>query len=159
MPGIGGMANPSPLASFTLTAGAAGDFTARAAGTPAPGRGGPRAPAGVKPPAMVRAKERGGDLSYAESQGRHLFAQYCTTCHGDEGRGDGQNASNLDPAPPDLTAPTSDKDAAFLTRVISQGSAAVGRSPLSPPWGRSLTRQQIEYLVMYCQSLGRKKPA
>jgi mono/diheme cytochrome c family protein len=107
----------------------------------------------------IRAKERGGDLSYAESQGRHLFAQYCATCHGDEGRGDGQNASNLEPAPPDLTAPTSGKDATFLTKVIAQGSAAVGRSPLSPPWGRSLTRQQIEYLVMYCQSLNRKKPA
>lgn len=120
---------------------------------------GPRSQPGDPMLDAIRAKERGGDLSYGESQGRHLFAQYCTTCHGDEGRGDGQNASNLDPAPPDLTAQTSGKDATFLTKVIAQGSAAVGRSPLSPPWGRSLTRQQIEYLVMYCQSLGRKKPA
>jgi len=107
----------------------------------------------------IRAKERGGDLSYAESQGRHLFAQYCTTCHGDEGRGDGQNASNLDPAPPDLAAQDRGRDAAYLTTVIAQGSVAVGRSALSPPWGRSLTQQQIAYLVVYCQALGRKKPA
>jgi mono/diheme cytochrome c family protein len=120
---------------------------------------GPRSQPGDPMLDAIRAKERGGDLSYAESQGRHLFAHYCSTCHGDEGRGDGQNASNLDPAPPDLTAPTSGKDSGFLTTAISQGSAAVGRSPLSPPWGRSLTRQQIEYLVVYCQSLGRKKPA
>jgi mono/diheme cytochrome c family protein len=106
----------------------------------------------------IRAKERSGDLSYAESQGRNLFAQYCTTCHGDEGHGDGQNASNLDPAPPDLSAPNGGRDAAYLTTVISQGSVAVGRSPLSPPWGRSLTHQQIAYLVVYCQALGRRKP-
>jgi mono/diheme cytochrome c family protein len=122
-------------------------------------RRGPRPQPGDPMLDAIRAKERGGDLSYAESQGRHLFAQYCSTCHGDEGRGDGQNASNLEPAPPDLTVPTSVRETAFLTTVISQGSAAVGRSPLSPPWGRSLTHQQIEYLVAYCQSLGRNKPA
>jgi hypothetical protein len=43
-------------------------------------------------------------------------------------------------------------------RVIAQGSAAAGRSPLSPPWGRSLSAQQIDYLVEYCQALGRKTP-
>ena len=46
----------------------------------------------------IRAGERGsGNLTYAESQGKTLFGQYCATCHGDEGRGDGQNASNLTP--------------------------------------------------------------
>ena len=107
----------------------------------------------------IRAEERGGSLSYSESQGRHLFLQYCATCHGDEGQGDGQNASNLDPPPPNLTNAKSATDAVYLTRVITQGSAAVGRSPLSPPWGRSLTHQEIEYLVSYCQSLGRKNPS
>ncbi len=48
-------------------------------------------------------------------------------------------------------------DQALVRKVIAEGSAAVGRSPLSPPWGRSLTRQQIDYLVAYCQALGRKK--
>ena len=102
----------------------------------------------------IRAEERVGGLSYGEGQGKHLFAQYCATCHGDEGKGDGQNASNLNPAPPDLTSKNV-RDAAYLHRVIAQGSAAVGRSPLSPPWGRSLTTQQIDYLVAYCRALAR----
>jgi hypothetical protein len=38
-----------------------------------------------------------------------------------------------------------------------EGSAAVGRSPLSPPWGRTLSAQQIDYLTLYCQALARKK--
>jgi mono/diheme cytochrome c family protein len=106
----------------------------------------------------IRAEERTGNLTYVESQGQHLFVRYCATCHGDEARGDGQNASNLSPAPPDMTAAKTPPDPALIRRVIAEGSAAVGRSPLSPPWGRSLSQQQIDYLVAYCQSLGRKRP-
>lgn len=105
----------------------------------------------------IRAEERGENLTYVESQGRRLFVHYCATCHGDEARGDGQNASNLTPAPPDMTASKTLQDPALIRRVIAEGSAAVGRSPLSPPWGRSLSQQQIDYLVAYCQSIGRKK--
>jgi len=103
----------------------------------------------------IRADERVGGLSYGEGQGKRLFTQYCATCHGDEGKGDGQNASNLNPPPPDLTTSKGARDAAYLHRVIAQGSAAVGRSALSPPWGRSLTTQQIDYLVAYCRALAR----
>jgi mono/diheme cytochrome c family protein len=106
----------------------------------------------------IRAEERTGNLTYVESKGQHLFVRYCATCHGDEARGDGQNASNLSPAPPDMTAAKTPPDPALIRRVIAEGSAAVGRSPLSPPWGRSLSQQQIDYLVAYCQSLGRQKP-
>ena len=102
----------------------------------------------------IRAEEREGNLTYAESQGRALFVRYCATCHGDTGRGDGQNASNLNPPPPDLTASTEGKDPAFMRRVVTEGSAAVGRSPLSPPFGRSLNPQQIDYLVAYCRRMG-----
>lgn len=106
----------------------------------------------------IRTDERVGNLSYSEGQGKHLFVQYCATCHGDEGRGDGQNASNLNPPPPDMTTSKNARDAAYLRRVITQGSAATGRSPLSPPWGRSLSAQQIDYLIAYCEALTRKKP-
>ena len=106
----------------------------------------------------IRAEERAGDLSYAESQGKILFAHYCATCHGDEGKGDGQNASNLNPPPSDMTVSKNMRDPALLRKVIAEGSAAIGRSPQSPPWGRSLSRQQIDYLVAYYQSMGRTKP-
>jgi len=106
----------------------------------------------------IRAAERAGDLSYTESQGKHLFVHYCATCHGEDGKGDGQNASNLSPPPPDMSVSKNTRDPALLRKVIAEGSAAIGRSPQSPPWGRSLSRQQIDYLVAYCQSLDRKKP-
>jgi mono/diheme cytochrome c family protein len=116
----------------------------------------------AEPPAdsmldAIRAEEKAQGLTYAEGQGRHLFEHYCVTCHGDGGQGDGENASNLNPPPPDLTTSKSAADENYLRRVIAEGSAAVGRSALSPPWGRSLSPQEIEYLVLYCQALQRKK--
>jgi mono/diheme cytochrome c family protein len=120
-------------------------------------RGAPKQAPGDPLLDAIRAEEREGNLSYNEGQGRHLFVQYCSTCHGDEGKGDGQNASNLNPPPPDMTTSTSSRDVQYVRRVIAEGSAAVGRSPLSPPWGRSLSRQQIDDLVAYCQSLNRTK--
>ena len=121
-------------------------------------KAGPESTPGEPMLAPIRAEERAGDLSYAESQGKVLFAHYCATCHGDEGKGDGQNASNLNPPPPAMSVSTNTRDPALLRKVIGEGSAAIGRSPQSPPWGRSLSRQQIDYLVAYCQSMERRKP-
>ena len=37
------------------------------------------------------------------ARGRTIFAQYCVSCHGVKGRGDGFNATHLDPRPRDLS--------------------------------------------------------
>lgn len=105
----------------------------------------------------LRGEEKQVGLTYAESLGRPVFAHYCAACHGDTGKGDGENAYTLTPRPPDFTTSKSMADAAYVRRVIMGGSAAVGRSPLSPPWGRTLTAQQVDYLVLYCQAIARKK--
>ncbi len=105
----------------------------------------------------IHADERKGNLSHTESQGKRLFVQYCAICHGEGGKGDGQNASNLNPPPSDMTMSKGGRDAAYIRKVIAEGSAAIGRSPLSPPWGHSLSQQQIDDLVAYCESLGREK--
>jgi mono/diheme cytochrome c family protein len=119
-----------------------------------------RAPVKPADPAVeaLRAEEQAEGLSYAQGQGQQLFAHYCATCHGDGGKGDGQNASNLTPPVGDLTTSKDLADASYVKRVIAQGSAAVGRSPLSPPWGRNLSSQEIDYLTQYCQALATKKP-
>jgi mono/diheme cytochrome c family protein len=106
----------------------------------------------------LRAEDRAAGLTYAQGEGKDLFDHYCATCHGEDGKGDGENASNLNPPVPDLTAAKSAEDAALVRRVIAEGSAAVGRSPLSPPWGRSLSPQEIEYLTLYCRGLAAGKP-
>ncbi len=115
------------------------------------------APPGEPMTDAMRAEERAAGLNYSESLGRTVFLQYCATCHGDSGKGDGQNASNLTPPPPDMTTSKNMADPDYVRRVIVEGSAALGRSPLSPPWGRTLSPQDIEYVTRYCQALARKK--
>jgi mono/diheme cytochrome c family protein len=73
--------------------------------------------------------------------GRALYQQYCSMCHGPQGKGDGPAATAMNPKPRDHTDGRymnvlSD---AHLTAVISAGGAAVQRSPLMPSWQGTLS--------------------
>ncbi|SDN45544.1 Cytochrome c [Lutimaribacter pacificus] len=46
-------------------------------------------------------------------EGRALFTENCAMCHGPAGRGDGELAAGLDPAPPDLTTIAARNEGAF----------------------------------------------
>ena len=93
-------------------------------------------------------------LTYEQRQGKYLFRKYCVICHGDDGKGDGFNAYNLDPKPRDFT------DVALMHsltderifRVISGGGRSVNKSPLMPSWGGRLQKDEINYLVTYVRS-------
>jgi mono/diheme cytochrome c family protein len=97
--------------------------------------------------------------SYEMRLGKHVFQHYCQTCHGETGAGDGFNAFNLDPRPRDLSDPAfqSKKSDADLADAVRRGGSGVGLSPLMPPWGRTLSAQEIDQVVLYIRSL--KKPA
>jgi mono/diheme cytochrome c family protein len=97
-------------------------------------------------------------LSRVQTEGKRLFAHYCATCHGAAGQGDGQNAYNLDPAPPDFGASLKQHPHSYWRQIIESGSAAVGRSPLCPPWGRSRTGEEIDALLAYLETLSQPSP-
>jgi mono/diheme cytochrome c family protein len=92
-------------------------------------------------------------LSRDQTEGKRLFVHYCITCHGEVGRGDGQNAYNLDPRPPDFSESLREHTPTYWRDIIQGGTAAVGRSPLCPPWGRNLTDQEMDALVSYLSVL------
>jgi mono/diheme cytochrome c family protein len=96
-------------------------------------------------------------LQRAEDRGHQLFAAYCMTCHGEQGAGDGQNASRLQPRPPDLRAALEARGPEYAWRVIEVGTAALGRSPLCPPRQRQLTADQIDSVVSYLRLLARER--
>lgn len=90
-------------------------------------------------------------LTYEQRQGRHLYAKYCTVCHGTEGKGDGFNAFNLDPKPRDFTDikymnALSDSR---LLETVSQGGKGVNKSVLMPSWGGRLSKSELEYIIAY----------
>jgi len=104
-----------------------------------------------------QAQEEG--LNRTQTEGRRLFGQYCTTCHGERGEGDGQNAYNLEPKPPDFRQSLGAHPPSYWRQIIGGGSAAVGRSPLCPPWGRALSTREIDTLIAYLEALGRANPS
>jgi mono/diheme cytochrome c family protein len=95
------------------------------------------------------------ELGYNAREGRAVYRHYCLNCHGEEGKGDGFNAYNLDPKPQSLADSTfqaEHSDADLLT-AIRLGGPAVGRSTGMPPWGRTLSQRQTQNIVEYLRAL------
>jgi cytochrome c oxidase cbb3-type subunit III len=96
-------------------------------------------------------------ITYAADaeEGKKLYGQYCALCHGQSGKGDGPGAANLNPKPRDHTdkeymSKLSDDD---LLKVIKNGGASIGKSPLMPPWGGALKDDQIKDVIAYVRTL------
>jgi mono/diheme cytochrome c family protein len=100
-----------------------------------------------------------GALSAQEARGHRVFLQRCATCHGPQGRGDGQNAYNLQPPPPDFQESLARLSVADRRRIIEAGTAALGRSALCPPWGRSLGADDVDALLAWLDVAGRPAAA
>jgi mono/diheme cytochrome c family protein len=84
-----------------------------------------------------------------------LYRRLCSGCHGETGKGDGPNASNLP------IAPARHADAALMARrtddwlfdIIARGGYPMGRHPFMPPYGDLLTPRQIRDMVAHLRQL------
>jgi cytochrome c oxidase cbb3-type subunit 3 len=87
--------------------------------------------------------------------GGALYPQYCRTCHGPQGKGDGPAAAVMNLRPRDHTdgCYMNALSDAHLITVTSEGGAAVQRSPLMPLWKGALTPQQIRDVIAYLRTL------
>jgi mono/diheme cytochrome c family protein len=72
-----------------------------------------------------------GDLDGAKK----VFAERCATCHGTAGAGDGPAAASLNPKPRAFGDKAWQKTITddHIEKIIKDGGAAVGKSPLMPP--------------------------
>lgn len=85
-----------------------------------------------------------------------VFKFYCAQCHGLGGKGDGPNVTKDFPVTPrDFTsAKEMDKlSDADMKNVILDGGPAVSKSPLMPPWGKTLTSEQVDGLIKHLRKL------
>jgi cytochrome c553 len=90
-----------------------------------------------------------------QSEGKKLYLTYCSSCHGDNGKGDGPAAQSLPVKPANHTAGAvmnqlTDK---FLMEIISKGGSAVGKSPMMPAWGGQFKENQLRDIVAYVRSI------
>ena len=89
------------------------------------------------------------------SEGKKLYLTYCSSCHGENGKGDGPAAQSLPVKPANHTDgavmnPLSDK---FLLDIISKGGPAVGKSPVMPGWGSQIQEPQQRDILAYIRSI------
>ena len=88
-------------------------------------------------------------------QGKKLYGQFCASCHGQSGKGDGAAAAALNPKPRDHTNKEymSKMSNDEMLKVIKDGGASIGKSPLMPPWGATLKDDQIQDVIAYIRTL------
>ena len=83
--------------------------------------------------------------------GKTVYDTNCSSCHGPEGKGDGPAGAALNPKPADLS--TSALDEAGMVKIVTEGGAAVGKSPLMVAWKGTLNETQIADVVAHLRSL------
>ena len=82
------------------------------------------------------------------------FGTVCGTCHGLEGKGDGVAAAGLNPKPAAFGDPEfwKTRDEAHIKKVIKEGGASVGKSPMMAPFGAQFNDEQIAALAAHVMS-------
>jgi hypothetical protein len=82
-------------------------------------------------------------------EGKRLYEQHCTICHGPTGGGDGEAGKTLTPPPPNIAAlgkmPTATDGYVYWT--IAEGGVPVGTA--MPPFKNLLKEDEIWKLILY----------
>ena len=92
-------------------------------------------------------------VSAESSPGARLFAERCTPCHGDGGRGDGPLVlAGQIAAPPDFTQPATMSVAG--EQAIFDTITAGRIEKMMPPWADALTADERRALAQFVLELG-----
>jgi mono/diheme cytochrome c family protein len=106
------------------------------------------------PPEVKRWRNPATQDAFDAAQARSLYREKCASCHGDTGKGDGDDAPLWGPKPTDFTsARLASQSDGELFYKISQG-----RRPM-PGFRNRLTDRQRWELVLYLRSLSEFPPA
>jgi mono/diheme cytochrome c family protein len=85
-----------------------------------------------------------------------VFTFYCAQCHGSGGKGDGPNVSEDFPVSPrnftnaEEMNKLTDSD---IRNVILDGGPSASKSPMMPPWSKTLGEAQVDALVAHLRTL------
>jgi len=94
-------------------------------------------------------------LGYQEAQGKRVFYQYCVWCHADASPAGPSNRSNLTPTPAlfnDGSVLNNQSDE-YLQNMITLGGSAMGKSAMMPPYGGTLTPDDIRSVIAFVRAV------
>ena len=85
-----------------------------------------------------------------------VFKFYCAQCHGLGGKGDGPNVTKDFPVSPRNFTNATEMNKltdADIKNVILDGGPAASKSPMMPPWSKTLTEVEVDALVQHLREL------
>lgn len=97
----------------------------------------------------------GKGTSYAVTADEN-YKWYCVQCHGASGKGDGINVTKDMAVTPRNHASAADMSKltdADITNAIADGGPANSKSALMPPFGKTLSAEEIKDLVTYLRKM------
>lgn len=94
-------------------------------------------------------------LNYQQAQGKRVFNNNCVWCHADATQAGPSNRSNLSPTPPLFTDGETFNSLSddFMRNTITLGGSAMGKSAIMPPWGQTLTQDEIRAVLTYVRAV------
>ena len=94
-------------------------------------------------------------LGYQEAQGKRVFYQYCVWCHADASPAGPSNRSNLTPNPTLLNdgSVLNGQSDEYLQNIITLGGSAMGKSAMMPPYGKTLTPEEIRSVIAFTRAV------
>ncbi len=90
------------------------------------------------------------------ADGEKLFKFYCAQCHGLDGGGKGPNVTKDFPVDPRNFTKADEMNKlsnADMKNVILKGGPVASKSPMMPPWGKTLNNEEIDALVKHLRVL------
>jgi len=96
----------------------------------------------------------GASAGAAESAADN-YRTYCVQCHGLDGNGKGINIRDMTVQPRDHTdaKAMSGRSDDMIFKVIKEGGPSIDKSVLMPPWGDTLSDDEIKALVAHLRKL------
>jgi mono/diheme cytochrome c family protein len=94
-------------------------------------------------------------LNYQQAQGKRVFNNNCVWCHADATQAGPSNRSNLTPTPPLFTDGETFNSLSddSMRNTITLGGSAMGKSAIMPPWGKTLTPEEIRAVLAYARAV------
>lgn len=91
----------------------------------------------------------------AKETAKDNYRTYCVQCHGSQGNGKGVNIRDMSVQPRDHTdaKAMSGRSDADLFKVVKEGGLSIDKSVLMPPWGDTLSDDEIRDMVQHLRTL------